>query len=155
MAKLLIEQIRRNIVRPALKSIDPVIPYSITAENLIMGTGMAESRYKEFVQRNNGPARGWWQMEPATHNDIYWNYLAFKPGVASLVDGGPGDADRMVYDLRYAVLMCRIHYFRVKQPLPANEPRALGEYYKRFYNTLEGKATVGKFVEAYKRVDIS
>jgi len=48
--------------------------------------------------------------------------------------------------------MCRMHYYRKSEPLPeSDDVRALGEYWKKHYNTVKGKGTVDEFVENYKR----
>ncbi len=41
-----------------------------------------------------------------------------------------------IWNLAYATAMCRVHYLRVPRPLPdAGAVRAMGEYWKRHYNT--------------------
>ena len=41
------------------------------ARQLILRTGAAESGYQTRRQYGGGPARGFWQMEPATEEDIH------------------------------------------------------------------------------------
>jgi hypothetical protein len=69
-------QFRALIVRPALESINL---WSQQAEDLVMGTAAQESRLIYLRQLGNGPALGLFQMEPATHNDIWVNFLRWKP----------------------------------------------------------------------------
>jgi len=79
-------QLRHEIIRPVLKHLDPVIPYSMAAENLLMGTCAQESRMGQFlVQLDNGPAKGVFQMEPDTHDDIYKNFLHYRGELRELV----------------------------------------------------------------------
>ena len=63
------------------------------------------------------------QMEPATHDGIWWNYLAYKRTLAnsitelasmqSLDDDMLLDANELMGNLNYAAAMCRVHYLRV------------------------------------------
>ena len=68
-------QLRTEIVKPALEAIGY---YSPAAEALIMGTAAQESHLKYVKQLGDGPALGLFQMEPATHDDIWANYLRFR-----------------------------------------------------------------------------
>lgn len=69
-----IAQFRTNIVRPTLEGIGA---HNRAAENLVLGTGLQERDLHYLRQLNDGPARGIYQMEPTTHDDIrglaeYW-----------------------------------------------------------------------------------
>lgn len=146
------DQLREYIVRPALESIDA---WSAAAENLVMGTAAQESHLKYVRQIGGGPAVGLFQMEPATHIDIWDNYLQYRDRLAekildSISAPGIPKAERMMWDLRYAAIMCRVHYRRVPKPLPdKHEIHSLAEYWKEFYNTPEGAGTVYEFVQNY------
>jgi len=148
-----VSQFRQLIVDPALQVIEH---YSPAASDLVMGTAAVESRFEHIKQLGTGPALGFFQMEPATHNDIWNNYLAYRRELRDQIVNAcesivePMPAERMMYDLRYASMMCRVHYLRVKEALPSsNSPEDLGAYWKRHYNTELGAGTVDKFVEAY------
>ena len=46
--------------------------------------------------------------------------------------------------------MARIHYARVKAPLPKqDDPHSIWDYYKTHYNTSAGKAQEDKAIAAY------
>ena len=150
-------QLRYEIIRPVLKYLDPEIPYSMAAENLLMGTCAQESRMGTFlVQQGNGPAKGIFQMEPATASDLYDSYLFYRDSLNRLVHNlmahnKIGGADQeLVGNLYYAAAMCRVHYYRVKWPLPDDNMEELAHYWKLHYNTPEGKGTVEEFVKNYK-----
>jgi hypothetical protein len=147
---------RDQVVRPVLRALhlaecfDPAV--MTAAERLLIGTALAESRLEFLAQVGGGPALGVYQMEPATHDDIWTRYLAGRPGLAARVrsfawQGGPS-ADQMAGNLYYATAMVRIHYLRApaKLPPPADSD-ALAAYWKRFYNTPAGKGTP----EGFKR----
>ena len=151
------KQLRYEIIRPVLKHLDPEIPYSMAAENLLMGTCAQESKMGTFlVQLDGGPAMGIFQMEPATHHDIYANYLYYHEGISDkIMDynmmNGADNPKLLINDLAYAAAMCRVHYYRVPKALPADNVEELANYYKLFYNTPEGKATVQQFIDNYHR----
>ena len=148
-------QLREYIVNPALEAIEH---YSLAASNLLMGTAAQESRLKYVKQLGNGPALGLFQMEPATHDDIWDNYVAHRPDLRAriyqAVQIEDHDAERLAWDFRYAAIMCRVHYLRVPAQLPpANDVWELGKYWKAHYNTPLGAGTVEEFVENYGLVN--
>jgi len=152
------DQLRRHVIRPTLKHLNQ---YSKAAENLLMGTAAQESHLGTYLlQLDGGPAKGIFQMEPATHDDIWQHYLRYKRilthsvrEIAGVEKGVVPPADLMVTNLAYAAAMARIHYLRVPEALPlADNPVDLGEYWKSHYNTYLGKGTVAEFVENYNRL---
>ena len=128
------------------------------AETLMLATALAESGGRHTRQIGGGPALGLWQMEPATHDDLYDNYLLLhrqdlQPILkkASLyVFGGsfPPSSDLLIHNPRYACAMARLKYWRVPGPLPDTVPE-MAEYWKTHYNTDGGKGTVEKFLKAW------
>ncbi len=150
-------QLRHEIIRPTLKHLDSVIPYSMAAENLLMGTCAQESRMGQFlVQLDNGPAKGIFQMEPATHDDIHLNFLSYRSELCEAVEAFvipvlEPDID-LAGNLFYAAAMCRVHYYRVPMAMPPEDNiEQLGHYWKLYYNTPEGKGTVAEFIHNYNR----
>lgn len=147
-------QLREYVVRPVLVRLNL---WSLAAENLVVGTAVHESRLDYLKQLGRGPALGICQMEPATHDDIWQNYLAYHPGLASRVEQliAPWPVPRssqLVSNLAYAVGMCRVHYRRVPTALPkADDTVGLGAYWKTHYNTHLGAGTIEQFVEAYSQ----
>lgn len=138
------QQFRVQIVRPTLMHLDL---HSQAAENLLIGTALQESRLTYLRQLGTGPALGVMQMEPATYNDIWLNYLKYQPELAAKVKEfqpkAAFGASDMIGNLPYAVAMARVHYRRVKDPLPAAlDARALAAYWKQYYNTPLGAGTV-------------
>lgn len=106
----------------------------------------------EFIkQLGGGPALGICQMEPATHDDLLENYIAYRPELEEKLSniGKFCDSSEMVYNLRYAVAMCRIHYYRQYGAIPKTiEGQAA--YYKKHYNTHLGKATEHEYIRNYQ-----
>ncbi len=146
--------LKQFVIEPVLRDAQL---YSDAAVNLLLGTAAQESHLGKYFMQINGPAVGIFQMEPATHDDIWGNYLKYKPATRpyiatldALSYPHKHRADIMFWNLRYAALMCRMHYYRKPQPLPdADDVRALGEYWKQHYNTQLGAGTVDEFVHNY------
>lgn len=147
-------QLRTLIVRPALEAVGL---HSPAAENLVMGTAAQESRLNYVHQLGSGPAKGLWQVEPATYAD-YLRYLSTRPTLRRLILKQVGyltlpPVERVVSDLSLAAIMCRIHYRRVSAPLPdANDVDGMARYWKKYYNTHLGAGTVEQFVRNYALV---
>ena len=148
------EQLRKYIVVPELERLGL---HSKAAENLLMGTAAQESKLGEYLkQLGDGPARGIFQMERATEKDIWLNYLAYKPKLKTKIlaitaNLTPYYTDEILYNLRYAAAMTRVHYLRVNEGLPiADSPADLARYWKKYYNTHLGRGTPEEFIENYK-----
>jgi len=142
------QQLREYIIRPTLIELDM---YSQDAENLIAGTIAQESQMGEFIKQiGGGPALGICQMEPATHNDIIDNYLSYRPELMERLEGIGKfcDANEMIYNLRYAVAMCRIHYYRQKGAIPSSV-EGQAAYWKSGYNTEQGKGAIMDYIYNY------
>lgn len=140
-------QFRLLCIRPALA---PIGLWSLAAERLLLATALAESGLRDLVQSGGGPARGLYQMEPATHDDIWNNYLHFRDRLQAdaraLCAGAPG-IGQMVWNLQYASLMARLVYWRRPEPLPpADDIEGHAAYWLAHYNTIEGKGTRAHFL---------
>ena len=130
--------------------------WSEGAEELILGTAAVESEFGYYLKQMRGPARGIYQMEPATETDIWNNYIMFRPQLMQILAsmGHPfmPDDDSMIFNLEYATAMCRLHYRRVPTPLPrAGELANMERYHKQHYNTELGATRPGQFIEKYQR----
>jgi hypothetical protein len=149
-------QFALDIITPALETISDFVPVTDAAIRLLMGTAAQESGFGTYVrQLGGGPALGIYQMEPATHDDIWLNFITNRRELAyqiSIELDYDMHADRLVYDLRYATIMARLHYYRVPQALPdADDTDGLANYWKSFYNSHLGAGTVDEFHHNYLR----
>lgn len=152
---LSVPQLREYIVRPTLLHLGL---FSSAAENLLVGTALQESRltYVDQLAPGPGPAYGLLQMERATHDDIWENYLRFNVALRAKVELtlAPWPSDKLFQmhtNNGYAFAMARVHYLRVREALPAaDDVLGLARYWKRYYNTVKGKGTVDEFVENYR-----
>lgn len=126
--------------------------YSPEAVELLVGTAAAESQGGYYWKQVNGPAVGIFQMEPDTEKDIWLNYISYHDRLyKKLVAYGYGiPSDSLQYDLKYQIIMCRLHYYRVSAPIPKTlEGQAL--YWKKYYNTYKGKGTAQKYMDKYAK----
>lgn len=147
---MLANDIRIQIIRPALQSIGL---WSASAEVLIYGTGMVESGYNHLVQIGSpqGGGLGFFQMEKSDYEDIY-AFLRHPKNVRlynSVISccyycAFPMDSSVLVHNIKFAAVMCRLHYLRTSQAIPelADGGEAFAEYHKVYYNSLDGAASV-------------
>ncbi len=153
-------QLRKHVVRPTLKKMQM---WSESAEQLIMGTAAHESRMGTYLHQIGGPALGIYQIEPATHHDIWENYLKYRPRTTTLIAGFSSrhnsdlrdemtvDDQELITNLAYSTAICRMIYYRVPEALPeANDIKGLAEYWKKYYNTIQGRGTVEQFEKDFK-----
>lgn len=148
-----LSQFKSLIVTPALTSVGLG---GQTAINLVTGTALQESGLVYIKQLGTGPALGVCQMEPATH-DYLWTlpsmvskdptslgsriYFGLSP-IAGMEKASAPVAEALVWNLYYAVIMCRIKYLSSPLQLPQNTAQALASYWKLVYNSDLGAGVV-------------
>lgn len=145
-------QLRTLIIRPTILRLG--IPFTNASEDLLIGTAAVESKLGHYIAQIKGPAKGIYQIEPASHRDLLMWCEKRKPEIyAKLFDittpiWKKSPDDEMVFNLYYATAMCRLFYLRVPEPIPESlELQAA--YWKRYYNTALGKGTAQKYIDAY------
>ena len=143
-----VKDFRDCVVAPTLKRLEL---WSLAAEQLVLATGLHESNLFYLRQMHMGPALSFFQMEPASHDDIHTNYLEYHPELASKVASTtsywPKGAAQLTTNMAYACAMCRVHYYRSSRPLPPEgDAFRMGEMWKAVYNTKLGAGTVPSFV---------
>lgn len=152
-----------SIVNDTLYKIDM---HSDDAVALLMGTGAVESRFEYLKQLHGGPARSWWQVEPATAVDNIFNYLKFrKPTWAKVSNACVGDLDMDILkfnnvrveemlevNIAFAICMARIKYRRVPKALPDKlDVEGQADYWLKYYNA-GGRGTARKYIDAFGAV---
>lgn len=150
----------RDVIDPALGllAVDETESFA-SARMLLLGTALQESLLIHVEQMANkdgsrGPALGYFQMEPTTHDDIWANYLKYRKmiaaqtlAIAGYASGTPKAALLKIHPI-YAATMARVHYRRKPGSLPAaGDVKAMAAYWKQHYNTVLGKGTVAEFEE--------
>jgi|TARA_R100000482_G_scaffold60080_1_gene21918 hypothetical protein len=137
--------------------------YSQEAEDLVLGTGLYESRYRYVRQIGSGIAKSFWQIEVATAQDNIRSYLKYRQSKArmcasaalvpieyvleSISDKDVGDM--LEYNMAYAIMHCRLKFYRVPHKIPT-DLEGQSQYYKKYYNSSQGKAKAEEYVEQYK-----
>ena len=145
-------QLTELIIKPTL--ID-LVEFSENALTLMVFTCAVESQGGYYLKQIKGPALGIYQMEPETYNDIWQNYIKHNGSLLMRllsnfeVNFMPNE-DRLIYDLRYATAMTRIHYLRVSCAIPDKKDlHAIYSYYKQHYNSSLGAAQEDKAIQSY------
>ena len=149
----------KDLIVECLVELEKAIPAIVcnkSAVNLLLGTAAQESLLGTYIRQVGGPALGIYQMEPATHMDLWANWINYREFVyRGLMKLGPEferpTNNRLVYDLRYATVMARLHYYRRPEPLPeGDDVHGLALYWKDHYNTSLGAGSVHEFEQNYK-----
>ncbi len=131
--------------------------------NLLLGTMAQESDMGKYeTQGGGGPARGIFQMEDATFQDINANFLAYHSTLNTAIQGyapsgAVGTADDLVNNHEYACAYASCSYIRHHVPLPSVDPTdvvTMYTYYKTYYNG-PGAATQAEFTSNWSAFGIS
>lgn len=150
------DQFRDLVIDPTLEAIGM---YSVAASELMLGTALQESRLTYLVQLDGDSdpyddALGLYQTERKTIVDIWEHWLRYRVDLSERVLTvcgfiAPPNPIEVVTNLRYATIMARLHYRRVREPLPAAGDReGQARYWLAHYNA-GGKGSVEKYLEAW------
>lgn len=144
------QQFLNHIIVPAIQTIKLD---TLPARQILLGTALQESNIKNIQQEAGGPAQGYFQMEPPTHDDIRNNFLLGHTQLKILVDSllpvnvVPSHNCLIPYPL-YACAMARCLYRRYPEIIPT-DTEGQWELYKKRYNTPLGKATREQYMENF------
>ena len=137
----------RDLITRTLKQIPH--GYSNDAVELLMMIAAHESKLGTYIKQVGGPALGIFQIEPATHDDVFDNGDSCIHN-ASLLGYDLECSEMLEYDLRYQILMARQKLFMISEPIPpANMVDDMSEYCKKYWNTESGKADAFDYFNAY------
>lgn len=150
-------ELRERIIRPVCIALDMG---GAGVEELLLGTAMQESNCGAHIVQVGGPALGVWQMEPATHDDLWQNFLSFRKPlgekVATFCFGGLPRAVQMIGNMYYACAMARIQYYRSPLSIPVpGDIAGQAALYKTVYNTPLGAATPEQYIASARKVLIA
>jgi len=153
------QQLRRYVIKPTLHEMGL---WSQDAEDLLIGTAAHESNgFKALHQYGSGPALSMYQIEPATHDDLWLNTVPGLrnkiPQAIAALEGMVAKryvlqppADYLMFSLEYATAICRLVYYRVPSAIPADLD-GQAAYWKRYYNTSYGSGQASEWLDAYAR----
>jgi hypothetical protein len=128
--------VRATIIRPALMKQGL---FSFAAEQLLMGTAAIESNFVNFVQFNQGPARGMFQMEPPTFQDLVTRVLGaaknhqLQVATLSMSNSNPPAFSQLTTNHLFAAAMARVKYYSIPHPIPMGLI-AQANYWWNYYN---------------------
>lgn len=145
---------RDHVIAPVLKGLDL---WSPVAEKLLLATAIHESGLRYRVQIGGGPARGLFQMERRTHDDIWDTYLRFRRVTAHNVLkvsklSHPPDANELISNDEYACAMARVLYYRSPKPLPGLAIEELAQYWGQIYQTTNDPVKKRQFIADWRRM---
>ncbi|MCU0601273.1 MAG: hypothetical protein MUC33_01270 [Desulfobacterales bacterium] len=147
----------RQLIRETLRHLEPEIPYSEAAVELLMLTAAQETQLGKYLVQIKGPARGIYQVEPASERSVLAMLALRHPALHAklmalnlAVDGQDGQlTDRdIIHNLAYATALARCFYWLKPGPIP-KAPGDQAAYYKKYWNTHLGKATEAEALAAY------
>ena len=152
MIQLTAMEFRHDYIRPVLKRMGA---WSWNAEELLIGTAAHESMgFKHKKQLKGGPARSYFQIEPATLADLYINYLSYRPKKQVLLDryliDGFSRSDMLLESIAYSIVAARLQYMRKPGKIPKTL-EAQAAYWKKHWNTVKGAGTIEKYIADYER----
>lgn len=150
------KQFKYLILIPALESVGLNSPNAV---QLLLATMANESAFGQYFRQvtnsGYGPARGVFEMEENTYNDVVKNFLSKELKAKIMVACNCAvfpDVSETIWDLRFSCIMARVFYLRVKEPLPdANDIEGIWRYYKLYWNSNLGSATHGQFMDNYNK----
>lgn len=127
--------------------------WSPEAEKLLMMTAAMESQFLYVRQLGNGPARGFFQMEPATFADLLQRLKNNPDRLRRLeyqIDPLLDFEQCLERDVTVMVLSCRYLYAEVPAALPSVcDDEGMWNYYKKHWNTRQGDTTREEFFAAW------
>jgi hypothetical protein len=130
-------------------------PHVQQAQRLLLGTVAQESHFTYTRQIGGGPARGLCQIEGATEDSLWVDYLAYHADIADYITrccgrDGP-DETALEYDMIYGILLARcLYYWRDHDPLPdVDDVEEQARRWKTYYNTPAGAGTEEQFIQSY------
>jgi len=155
MSGLDLDQLRVTLIRPCLTDCGL---WSQSAENLILGIGLVETNWSYIKQIGNvtGGGLGCLQMQKLTHDDLVGYICSHKERATAILKSCNMEewtSDALIYNLRYMVLMTRMFFYRMPEPLPApNDAEGFCELHKSAYNSRLGKTDVSKSILLFQGV---
>lgn len=156
---MLATEIRNYIIKPALEVTNL---WSTEAEVLVYGTGWIETAYSHVMQIGapvNG-GLGFFQTESSDYADIVkWLKYPVNRTLNNTIMSAcyytmyPLDATVLVHNIKFAALMCRLHYLRVPGKLSElKSAEDYAEYYKVHYNSFDGSADLTRCISIFKGI---
>lgn len=152
-----LDQLIDHVIIPTIRELDlDKGRLDLPCSQLVVTSAIESNLGSYLKQVPNGPALSIYQMEPATYCDIWENWLKYRPDIRMRVLSICGyasvpDESRLVTDLKLATIMARLHYYRVKKPLPTSIEEQI-EYYYQYWGPNKEKTTLDEAKRRYFEV---
>lgn len=149
------KQLLTYVVRPALLRLTDIIPFTHAAEQMVLGTAIAESKLIHLDQLDSsskpGPAYGLWQMEKITFQDhLRRMNPALEAGIFGYLSRLPTVQD-LHWNLLLGAAMCRLLYWHAPEMLPLQgDATSMAALWKKRYNTPLGDGTTAKAIPCFQ-----
>jgi hypothetical protein len=138
----------RKLITQVLRDMEPAVKFSDDAVEILMMIAAHESHLGTYSRQRQGPARGVFQIEPATEKDIHKNYLRYHEERRDLLKAYTTDTSDLEFNLAYQIVIARLHLTRNPGKLPST-PLQMAIYLKKYWNTFLGEATYSEYLEDY------
>ena len=159
----------RNLIDETLLTIAPQLALaawdSVEVRELLMMTAAQESHCGKYLQQVGcGVALGVFQMEPATYRDLFDNFLIYKRELKECLDENfmvhkDNFKVNLMGNIPYQIVIARLQYYRFSESIPNRTHYidihefilAMARYYKKYWNTAKGKATIAEVLFNYDK----
>lgn len=149
---------RELVVRPVLERMDRHVSgmNSPAAVELLIGTAAHESLMGRWLRQHPGPARGVYQIEPATFFDLM-SWLDARRNIREAVMewASPVVIPTMQIsgNLFFATAVARANYWRKPFKMPdSTDAKVLAGIWKKYWNTYLGAGTEDQFIKHYREL---
>lgn len=144
------------VIKPAMAILGEIKPKANTPAScqFMLAVCAQESNLGlYFKQVGGGPARGPWQIEPATYDDLYANFIRHEDELLAAMPKIRGDnPNPLITNLIYSCVIARLCVYRYPEPMPeVDDVRGMYELYKRRFNSLDGAATTSQWLTNWDR----
>lgn len=135
---------RETVIAPVVGYLGIDTGNDVNTIAMLTATGLFESAFATTFQDDGGPALGWFQMEPATHDDLIVNELRGRARLDGKIRSLLPKLEcrpsaLLAVNQHYAAAMCRVKYLHAIAPIPEwNDSVAIAGYWKAHYNTASG-----------------
>ena len=144
------------ILEPALRAVDM---YSIDAMYQMVRGFLVESKLTHIKQLPDGPALGFGQIEWATALDVF-RYLNRRTDIRQKIldycerDKLPENPRTLISDIALNVLVARVKYWMIPEPIPSyKNPEGQAYYYERYYNCNASVDKTQEFIRYSKEIE--
>ena len=149
--------LKEQVIKPTLKYLNEISSASV---KLLLGTAAVETQLKPLgssTQRNKESGIGLYNITQQQHLDIWDNYLAFDPDLASQIRGLASQRtfltnphDELNTNLAYATAIAWCIYKRANVSLTGDSTQYLASCWSRYFRNQESLNNQQDFCASYQ-----